>query len=169
MKIFLIGLPGSGKSTLGKSLAGRLGYPCVDLDAAIEGSQGKSVKDIFRDDGEGAFRELEGEMLRSCMASNPDFVMATGGGTPCFGANLQTMNDSGVSIFLDVSPEEIAKRFGIDQSAERPLLSLNEGESLVHRLNTLRAQRLPFYQKATHSVTSDIISVEDLIVLLDLK
>ena len=80
MKIFLIGLPGSGKSTLGKDLADALLVEFVDLDAEIEKQENKIVQDIFREKGEDYFRQAESALLKVWAASSKSFVMSTGGG-----------------------------------------------------------------------------------------
>ena len=84
MRIFLIGLPGSGKTTLGKKVATYLQLPFFDLDEVIERSAGKRVPEIFADEGEAAFRKMESDTLQKIIADHSDFVMATGGGAPCF-------------------------------------------------------------------------------------
>src|SRR5690242_1287240 len=110
MKVFLIGLPGSGKTTLGKHLADRLAVPFVDLDAAIEKQEGKSVQEIFARETESYFRAVEARALNSFCQEKMDFVMATGGGTPGFFDNMALMNRSGKTLFLDASTSEICSR-----------------------------------------------------------
>ncbi|MFM8739263.1 MAG: shikimate kinase, partial [Cytophagales bacterium] len=99
MKIFLIGLPGSGKTTLGKQLAERLNIRFVDLDTEIEKSEGESIALIFKRFGEDHFRKAESTQLQKWANLNEDFVMATGGGAPCFFDNMEVMNQSGTTIF----------------------------------------------------------------------
>src|SRR5689334_5487844 len=102
MKIFLIGLPGSGKSTLGKDLADALLVDFVDLDVEIEKQENKIVQDIFREKGEDYFRQVESSVLKVWAASSKSFVMSTGGGAPCFYGGIDVINESGISIFLNV-------------------------------------------------------------------
>jgi shikimate kinase len=102
MKIFLIGMPGSGKTTLGKRLAKEMLLPFVDLDKEIERREGKSVQQLFTENGEDYFRQVESKELIEWSASAKSFVMATGGGTPCFYEGIKVINQSGLSIFLDV-------------------------------------------------------------------
>src|SRR6185503_20434689 len=100
MKIFLLGLPGSGKTTLGKELSNALRLPFVDLDSEIERLEGKKISEIFAANGEEYFRNLESSELRKRCTSKGEFVMATGGGTPCFFDNMEWINRAGKSIFL---------------------------------------------------------------------
>src|SRR5258708_15000387 len=123
MKIFLLGLPGSGKTTIGKELAGLLRIPFVDLELEIEKSFKKKITEIFEKQGEGYFRELEAKQLRKWCSAPSGFVMATGGGTPCFYDNLKFINQTGKSIFLDVPAREIVKRIKKAELMERPLLA----------------------------------------------
>src|SRR5688572_8772700 len=101
MKIFLIGMPGSGKTTLGKELAAHLFIDFVDLDAEIEKTEQKSIAEIFSRQGESHFRLVEARLLREWAAGSASFVMATGGGAPCFHKGIETINEYGISIFLD--------------------------------------------------------------------
>src|SRR5947207_14326757 len=109
MKIFLLGLPGSGKTTLGKALARSLGLSFVDLDLEIEKSEGMLIPEIFKTKKEDYFRKAEAAQLKHWSLSDREFVMATGGGAPCFFDNLETIKAAGRSFFLDVPASEIAE------------------------------------------------------------
>lgn len=169
MRVFLIGLPGSGKSTLGRELATRLTVPFVDLDQAIEKNTGKKISNIFQEQGEDAFRKLEHDQLIKSIADESDFVMATGGGAPCYHNNMDIINRAGTSIFLDVSVKHLAKRLRQMEAGSRPLLATEAGMTLIERLEQLRSQRLHFYQEATHCITSDAISIADVLPLISRK
>src|SRR5436189_5502924 len=92
MKIFLIGMPGAGKSTLGRPLAAALNLPFVDLDKEIEKHEQKSIPEVFELRGEDYFRKSESTLLKSWAESNRSFVLATGGGAPCFHDGIEVIN-----------------------------------------------------------------------------
>ena len=162
MKIFLIGLPGSGKSTLGKLLAENLQYRFIDLDQAIEAVAGKTIPEIFSQQGEEKFRELEHEALLAQMEVDSKFVMATGGGTPCFRDNMALMRKAGKTIFLDIPIREIVRRIKQTDRAERPLLGRIHPDELKVTIETLRTRRLPFYKMADIVVPSTQITVQEI-------
>lgn len=158
MKIILVGMPGSGKSTVGKQLASHLNLPLIDLDAAIEQSAGQEIKSIFAEKGEEHFRELESQTLQQVLASTDSFILATGGGAPCFHNGMEIINQHGISIFLDVPVDELVERVAKDTN--RPLLAVSDKEELLLKLNVIRAKRLDCYQKAQIVISgSDIDDV----------
>lgn len=159
MKLYLIGLPGSGKSFLGKQLADELNLPFIDLDEVIERGAGISVSKIFSDQGEEHFRKLEAQMLRR-QSETPEFVMACGGGTPCFHNNVQFMNETGQCIFLNVPVTEIVTRLNATERNSRPLLADTENALLEEKLTQLFEQRKPFYEQA--AVTINKPTLEEL-------
>lgn len=164
--LFLLGLPGSGKSTLGKSLAERLGYLFFDLDDEIAKRVGTSIPDFISQQGEGNFRIREKETLREICSTSSKFVLATGGGTACFHFNMDFMNNHGVSIFLDVSPGDLALRI-MDQGMEkRPLLKSYDQMDLIQELRDLKANRLPFYSQATVQLSDNQINIDMIIAQL---
>lgn len=166
MKIFLIGLPGCGKSTLGKALADKLHLPFIDLDQSIEKAVGMLVKDIFKQKGEPYFRLKESEVLARLITSEPQFVMATGGGAPVYHHNMQQMNQAGVTIFLDVPAREIANRIQKGNHEERPLLAKFAPDELKDQIEFLRSQRISFYKEAKHQVSGNAIEVHDILAYL---
>jgi shikimate kinase len=164
MKIFLIGLPGSGKTTLGKQLAEKMNLPFADLDSEIEKKEGQTVKEIFAQKKESYFREMETKTLQEFCLLKSDFVMATGGGAPCFFDNMSLMNQSGLSIFLDVPASEIARRLQQTNLTERPLFSKLSSDQLKDKIEWLRSQRISFYRQAKHTAVSPV-NLEQLIKL----
>ena len=146
MKIFLVGLVGSGKTTLGKQLAEELQLPFVDMDWEIEKKESRSINEIFSQQGEDYFRRREAETLRDWAGSPQDFVMGTGGGAPCFYNGMDIINQSGLSIFLDVSVDELNLRLAA--STDRPLLHTADEMERKNRLQSLRDARLPIYSRA---------------------
>jgi shikimate kinase len=158
-KIYLIGMPGSGKSTLGRPLAAELGVPFVDQDKEIENREGKAVKDIFAQNGEDYFRQVEAEVLREWAASAKSFVMATGGGAPCFYEGIDVIRQSGLSIFIDTSVTELLKRVATNK--DRPLLHAADLKEKEDRLQELHKKRLPVYQQAhivlQHPTVKDLL------------
>jgi shikimate kinase len=152
MKIFLIGMPYSGKSTLGRQLADELGLPFVDLDHEIESREGKSIPEIFTQDGQDHFRAVESQLLNEWANSSQSFVMGTGGGAPCFYRGIDTINKAGVSIFLDVPVEELVRRVG--SKSDRPLLNASDQQALRDKFATLYSSRIQIYSMANFQLTN---------------
>lgn len=146
-KIFLTGLMGSGKSYWARKLEQYYAVPAVDLDEWIERQAGMAVADIFATQGEEKFRALEAEMLRSPQL--PDgFIMACGGGTPCFHDNMTYMLQAGIVVWIDTPIPIIAQRLQHERS-KRPLLQgLETAVQLETYLHQLRSIRLAWYKKA---------------------
>ena len=138
MIVYLVGMPGAGKSTVGRELAGRLGVPFLDLDAEIEREAGAAVADIFRDEGEASFRALEAAALVKASMHDPA-VIACGGGVVLEPANRITLRNTGVAVYLDVSLDELRRR--VQPAADRPLIR-QEGD-----LERLLASRGPLYRE----------------------
>ena len=166
MKIFLIGLPGSGKTTLGKKLALLVKEKFVDLDNEIELREGKKITEIFRENGEPYFRSLEAKLLKDWCDAQEGFVLSTGGGAPCYGDNMDHINKAGISIFLDVLIPTITDRIRKDGFFERPLLASLPIEELNTKIALLRETRLPFYQRAHYSFSGDSLTAEGVATLI---
>ena len=158
MIVYLVGMPGSGKSTVGAELAGRLGVPFVDLDVEIARAEGRSVTEIFDADGEAGFRALEARALLAASIQDPS-VIACGGGVVLEPANRMTLRNTGTCVFLDVPIAVLDAR--IEPNAERPLIRAS-GD-----LQRLLEQREPLYREfAGHVVdgSGDPGEVADAIV-----
>ncbi len=136
MIVYLVGMPGSGKSTVGPELAARLGVPFVELDAEIERAAGKPVPRIFAEDGETRFRELEAQALAEVAASRDPSVVACGGGVVVEPANRVTLRATGTVVFLQAPLEVLRQR--VRPSEDRPLIR-KEGdlERLLHEREAL--------------------------------
>lgn len=145
----LVGLPGSGKSTLGKKLAAELALPFFDLDTVIEQKEGMPVPALFSQKGEEYFRRVEADSLRTLLKAEQSYVLATGGGAPCFFNNMESIQQEACSVYLEVSFEELAQRLFAEGIAKRPLLQGVSGQQeLVPFLKEKFGYRLPYYQKA---------------------
>jgi shikimate kinase len=153
MNIFLIGMPSSGKTTLGRHLAKNLKYEFIDLDARIETTESKKVSEIFALKGEGYFRKVESEHLKKIQKDN-NAVIATGGGVPCFFDNMDFIKKNGISIFLDVSPEKIVERMLISSRNDRPLFDL-KSETLLQQITEKYNSRISIYKQADIIVEGD--------------
>jgi len=151
--IFLIGMPSSGKSTLGKRVADALHYRFVDTDKLIIREEGRSIADIFAESGEAYFREAERRVLRTIKPGG-SLVVSTGGGMPCFHENMAYINATGISVFLDVPIEILVKRMLVHAQDDRPLHSPTDPELLAN-LRQRYITRLPIYSQATIVVSGE--------------
>jgi shikimate kinase len=142
--IALVGLPGSGKSTVGRQLARRLQLPFVDSDHAIETRLGCSIREFFEREGEDRFRDVEAEVIDDLTRSH-NGVLSTGGGSVLRPANRQNLKSRGQVIYLKSSPDELFRRLRHDLN--RPLLQVADPLS---RLRDLFAVRDPLYREAAH-------------------
>ena len=145
MPVFLVGFMCSGKSRIGRELAGRMGWRFLDIDREIERRIGP-ITPWFQKNGEAAFRELEGDVLLECLGENRT-IISTGGGTPMSGDNMDRMLAAGNVVFLDVPFGELMDRI-IRTGWDRPLLMGLRGDGLHARVEELLAERLPVYLRA---------------------
>ena len=144
MKIILIGLRGAGKSTVGEILAARLGLSFLDTDVLVERVCGKTVAEIFREQGEFAFREFETTALRGIGKRREDSVVATGGGIVLRPENQVLLPKMGKVVYLFAKPELVRERFARDPAAQkRPSL---EGKPLEEEIEFLFLTRDPIYR-----------------------
>lgn len=146
MLVFLIGYMASGKTTVGKLLAAKLEYRFTDLDDEFETLAGMTIADYFRKYGEEAFREKEREILRLHL-NDTDTVIATGGGTPCYRDNLEMMNRSGLTVFLDVPVEIIFRRLAGEQ-LRRPVIKDIPDSELARFISVHLASRRNYYERS---------------------
>jgi shikimate kinase len=160
MRIFLIGFMGSGKSAMGAALAQELGLSFIDLDKNIENSYGKDIPAIFAADGEKRFRELEQQALTDALEQD-NYVMACGGGTPCFFDNLAKMNDAGVTVYLKMSSDSLIERLEMEVD-KRPLLMGKKGHELGAFVQELLLEREKDYLKAKYKVKNKDLKPSEL-------
>ncbi len=137
---------GAGKTTLGKALARQLQLSFVDLDWYIEERHHKSVGELFAERGETGFRELERSMLHE-VAEFENVVISTGGGAPCFFDNMEFMNRSGQTVFLDVHPDVLFRRLRVAKQ-QRPILQGKSDEELRAFIISALEKRASFYHRA---------------------
>lgn len=150
--IYLVGMMGSGKSTVGKMLSQALGYCFFDTDALIEQLAGKSIPEIFAQDGEQDFRSIETQVLQE-LAPFKNCVISTGGGAPTKATNWGHMQ-GGISVWLNGPPELLASRVMRDGTENRPLLSNPEGyEETIEKLRGLLDERYECYSFADLTVS----------------
>ncbi len=140
-KAVLIGLPGSGKSTIGRRLAKSLGVAMLDTDAAIEQKTGRTIADIFANDGEGEFRRIEEEVIREALESH-DGVLSLGGGAITTPGVREALSGHTV-VYLEISAAEGVRRTG--GTTVRPLLA---GEDRAQKFRALMSERVPLYRRA---------------------
>jgi len=153
--IILTGFMGSGKSSVGRELACRLGWRFVDLDAVIEADAGMSITEIFALEGESGFRLRESCALEQAINAG-QVVISGGGGLVISAGNRQLMRSRGVVVNLSAAPDVIMNRLA--GCSNRPLLS---GDSAAERINRLMAEREHFYRDADIRIDTDNKSVED--------
>jgi shikimate kinase len=146
LSIIFVGLPGSGKTTIGRQLARRLGVPFVDSDHVIEHRLGCSIREFFAREGEDSFRNLEEQVLDELTLTQQG-VIATGGGAVLREANRRHLHERGQVIYLRSSPEDVFRRVRHDTA--RPLLQVDDPLS---RLRSLFEARDPLYREAAHFV-----------------
>jgi shikimate kinase len=153
--VILTGFMGSGKSSVGRVLAKRLHCPFIDLDAEIVTDTGRSINDIFAQDGEPAFRKLESTCLQRILQAG-QAVVATGGGVVIATENRSLMRNRGIVVNLGVSLSKVLQR--LDGATDRPLFG---GEDAANRVKLLMDERKQFYADADIRIDTDGKSVED--------
>lgn len=146
LHLILIGLPGAGKSTVGPLLADRLGTHCTDIDPNLMRATGRSIAELFTEEGEAAFRTREHRAVLEAL-DLPPHVVTPGGGWAAVPGNLDDLRGRAVTVHLDVAPRVAAQRLG--GGADRPLLSGADSVPVETRLDQLLVLRGPFYRLAS--------------------
>jgi len=156
---------GCGKSTVAKKLAKKLELKVVDLDAEIVREVDRPIPEIFKTVGEEGFRRLERKVLHKWL-ENDGYVMATGGGTPCFFESMDEMNGSGTTVYLQMTPKALADRL-TESKEERPILQGQSPEKMLERITKQLGKREQFYEKAAITVNGINLDLDALVVSLD--
>tara|TARA_R110000787_G_scaffold84610_1_gene181235 strand:+ start:19321 stop:19845 length:525 start_codon:yes stop_codon:yes gene_type:complete len=165
MKIVLIGYMGSGKTTVGKQLSTSLNYKFIDLDQAIENEEQLPIPEIFSKKGEIFFRKKERKVLETILTNDSNIVLATGGGTPCFGDMMEFIKSSEntITIYLKSSNQELTERL-FNERLNRPLIShLNTKEILNDFIRKHLFERSYFYNQSEIIITTDNLSVTEVV------
>lgn len=160
MNVVLMGFMGTGKTSVGKRLAERLGYSLVDMDEIIERREGRSIAQIFAEDGEGYFRRLERRVVRE-LAERDRLVISTGGGVVLDPRNVDDLAASGVAVCLNACPETILDR--VAQEGQRPLL---ERGDKAERIRSILEDRRGHYERVPHQIDTDQLSLEEVVDLI---
>ena len=169
MILFLVGYAGSGKSSLGKRLARRMGLRFVDTDNVVEQQVGAPIADIFHYEGEEYFRIAERRAVESLANEAMDLVIATGGGLPTWRDNMEWLVRSGVTIYLRRTPEQILSRLSDYGREKRPMFRGKSDEELLQFMHEQMALREPYYAKAQIAVDCSDMSDDDVVEYLVTK
>lgn len=165
MKVFLTGFMGSGKSYWGRLLSQQLRLPFFDLDEQIEENEGKPITEIFAEKGEEHFRLLEKDTLHIISESHDSFIMACGGGTPCYFNNISYMKDQGVTVWINTPLNTLFKRL-VNEKDRRPLLRSLTDEQLRAFISKKFSDRRMYYEQADIHIDDEPLQPEKLIELL---
>jgi len=155
-RVLLVGFMGSGKTSVGRLVAEALGWRFIDVDDVIEAEAGKTVREIFEQDGEGRFRSLEAAVSGKLLSAER-VVLGSGGGWAALPDRWETVPEGTVSFWLKVSPTEAVRRVGT-QPGSRPLLDRPDALEVA---SELLSERAPFYARARWTVDTESRSVED--------
>lgn len=149
-RIYLIGFMGSGKTSHGKQIARMMGYDFLDMDHWIAEKEGKSIPEIFSEEGESRFRELETAAIKETDQLQK-VIIATGGGLPCHGENMQKMKSSGLTIYLKLTPKALLSRLKVSKT-KRPLLEGKSEEEMYATICEMLVGREPWYSQADMTI-----------------
>ena len=159
MNIVLMGYMASGKSAIGKVLAKKLNLQFIDLDVFIEENEGVTISELFQTKGEIYFRIKEGEYLKEILEKNKNTVISCGGGTPCYGNNLEIIKKYSISFYLKASMNTIFERLK-NETSERPLVATIGIENLKEYIAKHLFERNEFYEKSNYTISVDNKTIE---------
>ncbi len=165
MKIYLIGYMCCGKTTIGKKIANKIGYGFVDMDVLFEEKYKITISAFFEKYGQDAFRILEQKLLHTT-ASMDNMVIATGGGTPCFGDNMEWINANGLSIYLKTNEGFIVDRLK-KAKKQRPLVKNILPDDLPSYVAEAIKQREPYYSQATITMPNNEMDLSSIIAEIE--
>ncbi len=162
MKIVLLGYMASGKSAVGRILSEKLNIQFIDLDSFIEDKEQLSISQIFETKGEIYFRKIEGIYLYELLNSKEKVVISLGGGTPCYGNNMDFIENMSTSFYLKATIDTIFERLK-NETSQRPLVATIGAENLKEYIAKHLFERAPYYDKAQHTVLVNNKNVEQII------
>lgn len=168
MKIVLLGYMASGKSAVGKILSERLNIQFIDLDNFIEEKEQLPITQIFENKGEIYFRKKEGDYLQELLNSNENLVISLGGGTPCYGNNMNFIENKSTSFYLKASIDTIFDRLK-KETSQRPLVAAIGTENLKEYIAKHLFERALYYERAHHTIlvnNKNLAQIVDEILLL---
>ena len=167
MKVVLLGYMASGKSSVGKALATKLGYHFIDLDEEISNRVGMDVPTIFSEKGEIFFRRKETEVLEDILKGDNDIVLSLGGGTPCYGQNMQIIKKrTSNSFYLNLSIAGLTQRI-VKEKEQRPLVANIPDDELPEFIGKHIFERVQFYAMANHTVLVEHKTIEQIVLELE--
>lgn len=161
MILYLTGFSGCGKSTIARKASRIAGCGFIDTDREVEKLQNAKVSQIFADKGESYFRQLEsriiGDIARKYNSSGEDVIVATGGGLPCFGDNMELLNSTGMTVYLSSSNERLFNMLRLCRK-QRPLVAAMDDEQLRLYIRKTMSLREPFYRRSEVVLECDGLS-----------
>jgi len=162
MEIILVGYMGSGKSTIAQKLSEVLDLKMIDLDEYIVEKEGVSIPKIFKKKGEIYFRKLETKTLEEIFKSQKNYVLSVGGGTPCYGKNIDLIIKNGISFYLKASLQTLNERL-LKEKNNRPLIKNIGDQDLLEFIAKHLFERNPYYEKTNHTVKIDGKDVKEIV------
>ena len=172
MKFFLIGYMGSGKSIIGLKLSEILDFNFIDFDNYIELKENMTISEIFKSKGEIYFRKAESKYLKEVLSNSSNTIISLGGGTPCYGLNMNmiTNDENSISIYLKTSIPNLSHRLFLEKE-HRPLIAhINEQDALNEFIGKHLFERSPYYTQSDLTVVTDNKTINEVVeqILLEL-
>ena len=162
MEIILVGYMGSGKSTVARKLSDVLKLKMIDLDEYISNKEGLSIPELFKTKGEIYFRKLETQALKEIFASQKDYILSVGGGTPCYSNNIDLIIENENSFYLKASIQTLSERL-LKEKHTRPLIQNINDQDLNEFIAKHLFERNPFYERTNHTIKIDKKDVNEIV------